>query len=80
MIAATSQMLRADGRVHEDLRISLVLSVSYFVALLAALPHGLMAAAITTACVQLTAAVFIAIYGFRSPSKSVGLQLEKETV
>lgn len=69
VIAATSQMLRADGRVHEDLRIAILLSSSYFVALLAALPHGLIAAAIATACVQLTAAVFVAIYGFRSPSK-----------
>lgn len=68
MIAATSQMLRADNRVGEDLRLSIVFSVAYAAALIAAVPYGLTEAAIAIAAVQLSAAVAITLYGLYTPS------------
>lgn len=79
VIAATSQMLRADNRAHDDLRISVMLSISYLVALLVAVPHGLIAAAVATAAVQLIAAICIAIYSFTSLDQNSTTHMEKET-
>ena len=64
VISATSQMLRADNRVHEDLRLSVLFSLSYLAALIIAVPHGLMTTVIATAAVQIIAALLIAIYSF----------------
>ncbi len=72
VISATSQMLRADNRVNLDFRISAIFTASFLAALLIAIPFGLMAAAVSTAAVQLSAAILITLYSFSTFEKKPG--------
>ncbi|MEM9030862.1 MAG: oligosaccharide flippase family protein [Pseudomonadota bacterium] len=65
IISATSQMLRADDRVGEDVAISAILTVAMFGTLVFTLPFGLYPAVICAAGVQLAVAIGVLAFSFR---------------
>ena len=66
LIAATSQMLRADVRTGEDLAIGIIVTAGFFTSLLVSLPFGLWTAVVCTALTQFVIAVLVTVYGFAS--------------